>query len=144
MLLPLSAIQTHGKTKAQLIVDALCDTYKGVFYWYGSRTPQYVSYYLRDKSIEDGTITVMGSGTYVDGSGPTFIKFQWQIDATSHRISIKESEPTSSTFITDGTYEGSISHDLSKVITIWETRSTGTTGTLTLEADKSCQPQNLS
>ncbi|MEM7216565.1 MAG: hypothetical protein AAF423_13580 [Pseudomonadota bacterium] len=85
-----------------------------------------------------------GQGSYMSGGTLTFIKVRWRIDSDNFNITISESEPTEPDFVTDGTYEGTISWDLLKVRTKWETRSTGQTGVLELEADKSCQPLNVS
>ncbi len=129
---------------AKFIKDNLCDKFTGVFYWDHSDQPQYVNAYLKDIEVQNDYVIVLGTGDYVSASGVTFIKFEWRINSNNNHIEIQESEPTSASFVTDGIYEGVISHDLIKINTDWETRSTGKRGTLELTADKSCKPLTLS
>jgi len=144
ILLASLAYPAFANQKAQFIKENLCEKFTGVFYWENSNSPQYVNAYVRNITLKSNLVIVKGTGDYVSQSGVTFIKFEWVIDADTNFIEIQESEPTSSTFVTDGTYEGQISHDLIKINTLWETRSTGQKGTLNLNADKTCEPLSLS
>ena len=129
---------------AEFIKENLCEKFTGVFYWDNSNRPQYVNAYVKNIRIDNNLVIIEGNGDYVSASGVTFIKFQWWINSIDYHIKIQESQPTRASFETDGFYEGEISNNLIKINTIWETRLTGRTGTLELNADKSCKPLTLS
>lgn len=133
-----------GTEKSEWISNQLCPKFSGVFFWNHSDAPQYVFYHLMHIIPDENSVVATGQGSYMSGGTLTFIKVRWRIDSDNFNITISESEPTEPDFVTDGTYEGTISWDLLKVRTKWETRSTGQTGVLELEADKSCQPLNVS
>lgn len=137
-------VAAHSATPAELLVNALCHKYSGTFYWTGSNSPQFVHYQLKQKQIAENSVIATGDGAYMSGVGLTLIKVKIEIAPDSYTLVIQESEPSSSAFITDGIYVGTISQDLSLIDADWETISTGQTGKLNLKADESCLPKTIS
>ena len=92
----------------------------------------------------DELVVFLGVGRYVvylpkDQVSLTNMEFRWEVNPRTLRILMREANPDTDTFITDGDYRGLISADLSVIETRWRTNGTQDTGTLQLRAASDCR-----
>ena len=138
-------VHGHAGSKAELVASEICRKFTGIFRWDAPGLPQFVTMQIREIAVPAGsTVVLKGIGRYVvylpdNQVSLTNIEFRWEIDAPSLNIVMREMNPDTDSFITDGDYRGRISSDLQIIQATWRTRGTQDTGVLQLRAATECR-----
>jgi hypothetical protein len=130
---PVAAIPVAAAEQEAIRPDAIPRSFQGEFRWTGGRTR--FSVMLAIDNIQqdaNGVIVFTGTDRYVPGG--CLIRTNGRIDPNSRHVSITETRPSCSKAIVDGSFEGTISADLSSIAGTWTTRSTGAKGDLRVRA----------
>jgi hypothetical protein len=127
-------IKNPAFTPISISTQSLPRSFRGTFTW-RKKAPDFANVSLKITGAtlarDKRTMRIRGHSIY---NGEERTSFTGTINTATRQVTLKEHTKPNERFVTDGSFEGTISNDLQTISCIWTTKSTGEKGDLLLEA----------